>query len=122
MIKPNLTQASTFEPIVIASLDVADIDKLKAQKYVRLSSKNSDVEIALTESEGSEDYLQLHIHLFGREDGNENLFIDQEVSVTEEDSEVYFICPVSDTEVTCRRLYLRADYPLFGCAEFLNVI
>lgn len=123
MSKQKFTQISTYQQGVIASIDVTDLKTLlrKVNKVVQINSKDRNVSITVTWSAGYKGNLEIHLHKIQNNERDENLHIDQEVQVTKDEEGFLFLCPLSHTEVQCRRLYLRADYPLFGSAQALNV-
>lgn len=78
--------------------------------------------ICIRRSIGSYTYLEINLGLFSREDGGENVKVVQEISLGSFEGKLFFYCPLDDNDwIECSELYLRADFPLFGSANSLNI-
>lgn len=74
-------------------------------------------------SNGSYHNLEFHFgFIIEKSTGSENVHIAQEIAIGfNHDDKLCFICPLSDDEKLCSKLYLRDDFPLFGSKEALNI-
>jgi hypothetical protein len=133
MQKPNLHLIKKTDSKVIAQINSSELkglwidpetlndeENLCGQLIKDYKSEIMDM-CRLAYSLGDCYYIEVTFRIDSKEDSNCNIHIHQELSLFEESNELRFECPLSEDYLKCETLYLRADYPLFGSAEFLNI-